>query len=171
MLRAAAVLLVVALPASAVGSPAPTRLVALLADRTLVVAELSRGAVLSTTSLGPPKPTVRFGGDLIDRSPDGRKIYVLVPGARLAVLDGSSLAVTRRVALPAGVAFRSLAVGPRSGRLYLSGNTKRSAEVDVLTPAGQLLRRAVLRPSDAWFVLASAIAADASALDVSSRGG
>jgi hypothetical protein len=170
----AAALLAALLAGAAPGAAAvstPARVLALLADRTLVVADAETGTVLSTTPLGPARPTVRFGGDLIGRSPDGRMIYVLVPGARLAVVEAASLRVTRRVALPSGVRFTSLAVGPRTGRLYLSGNTSRSAQVDVLSTEGTLLRRAVLRPSDAWLVLSSAIAPDESALYVSYHGG
>src|SRR5207248_2446692 len=58
-------------------------------------------------------------------SPDGERLFVLVPGApdQVVVVDVATIAVRATYPLAAdGSLFRSLVVGPATGRLYLFGN-------------------------------------------------
>lgn len=111
---------------------------ALLADNRLVAVRIADVAVVAERRLAPAPPVEavprRFPGHQLALSPDGRTLFVLAPGwsstpgtagepDRVAALDVATAWVTGTFVLPdVGGGYRSLAVGPKSGRLYLFGN-------------------------------------------------
>lgn len=164
------------MPAS--GARSVGSLYVLLTDNTLIRVSAS-GTVVTRTSLGrPPGGSPSFGG-LLARSRDGRTVYALVHGPRQhigAVVAGTT-GVRARIALPAGIVFRRLAVGERTGRLYLVGNTGPRNALDVhllvLSPAGRRLSLTRVRRAEGrdWYVNSVAVAPDESRLVVSYHGG
>ena len=114
---------------------------ALLVSNHLVAVRGPTGAVISDHALAAaPVPTWRaFRGYYVALSKDQKSLYVLAlsqPPARdeLAVVDVATTRVERRYVLTRGIVFRSLAVGPVSGRIYLFGNRARDVVVTVLDP-------------------------------------
>jgi hypothetical protein len=104
----------------------------------------------------------------------------------VAVVDIDKFEVRNRYPLPEGISFRSLAVGPRTGRLYLFGDRpgkmvesrigrlrERSAIVTVLDPDGeQMFESQTIRRADGhdWLVSWGALFPDESRLFVSYHG-
>jgi len=173
------------------GSPAapavaaPAVVFALLADNSLLAVRADTGALVASHALTPfPASTtlqLRFvGNHLLAPSRDGRTLYALAPsdprGAdHLAVVDTASAGVRARYALPPGVAFSALAVGPVSGRLYLFGapTHARGAFVAVVDPrTGRVLARWAVHRGDSgdWFVYQGTVAPDERALYLSYHG-
>ena len=111
---------------------------ALLADNRLIAVRTADGSVIAARRLAPPPPTAaaasRFARHLLALASDGRTLFALIPGwpaapgvsgqpDRLAVVARSTTRITATFPLPGeGGTYRSLAVGPQSGRLYLFGN-------------------------------------------------
>jgi len=105
-------------------SPTPT-VFALLADNRLLMVRLATGAVMARLRLGPPPVAAALAGYYLALSNDGRTVFALVPDAqrdRLCVIDPALVRVEVCHRLPAGLLFHSLAVGPKTGRLYLFGD-------------------------------------------------
>jgi hypothetical protein len=114
---------------------------ALLVSNHLVAVRGATGAAISDEALAPaPVPRWRaFRGYYLALSKDQESLYALVltqPPERdyLAVVDAATTHVERRYALAKGIVFRSLAIGPVSGRIYLFGNRRGDVVVTVLDP-------------------------------------
>lgn len=100
---------------------------ALLADNTLVEVSPEDGRLRGKLSLDAPLG-YPASGRYLEQSKDGKTLFVLVPrgspdgASELMAVDVVMGRVRDRYALEGGVVFRSLAVGPKTGRLYLFGN-------------------------------------------------
>lgn len=156
---------------------------ALLADRSLLELSADTGAVLARANLGPRSP-LAAGGRFLAPSRSGSTLYALVPPAPhtaqiVAMTDPATLRVRSRLELPRGVAFRALAVGPGTGRLYLFGNRpsgggSEDAVVAVLDSAdGAILSEATIRRAGGhdWWVYDAAVSPSERRLYVSYHGG
>jgi len=168
----------------AAATPPPV-VFALLADDRLLAVRADTGAVVASHALTPAPtyttPRLRLIGDhLLAPSRDGRTLYALAPsdppGAdHLAIVDMASARVRARYALPPGVAFSAMAVGPVSGRLYIFGAPTHAtgARVAVVDPhTGRVLARWTVHRGDTgdWFVYQGAVAPDERALYLSYHG-
>jgi hypothetical protein len=167
---------------------------ALLADGRLLVVRPD-GSLLAETRLAPPPPSGadRAVGHYLVLSSDGRFVLALVPGQpeapdQLAVVDARSGQAQMTVPLPDTTTFRGLALGPRTGRVYLFGNAGEvvrspgldppaprqvSVVVAVLDPAdGRIVRGWTVRPADGhdWRVYQGAVSPDERRLFVSYHG-
>jgi len=176
-------------PLAAAAAPppaaAPPVVVALLAGKPQRAVRAPTGAIVASHALTPALTGTifrfRFVGDhLLAPSRDGRTLYALAPSDppgvdHLAVVDTVSAGVRARYALPPGVAFSALAVGPVSGRLYLFGTPTHAtgALVAVADPrTGRVLARWAVHRGDTgdWFVYQGAVAPDERALYLSYHG-
>jgi len=153
-----------------------THLFALLADNRLLMADATSGAVLATRDLAPPPASVTATGHFLDFSGDGRRLFVLLPGAPglLAVLDAATAAVraTYRPDTP-GLAYSGLAVGPVSGQLYLFGERDGAAVVVRMDPdSGRVTATWTARPAEGrtWTVYQGAVTPDERTLYLSYHG-
>jgi hypothetical protein len=162
-----------ALPAAASIAAAPERAaLALLADGRLVRIGLTSGSV-RVRRVGPVRNTIQSGPSLAVE-PGRRTVYALLRSEIVAV-DARTLAVQRRLRLPAGATYRGLALGPVSGRLYVSGNravrvldratglAEEEATLTILDPrSSAILGRPVAREAAgrSWFVYWLALAPD-----------
>jgi hypothetical protein len=141
------------------------------------------GDVLSRVRLGP-RPEFASYGSLLGASPDADTVYALVRGPRQQIValhpDGS---VDARHALPSGATWRRLAVGPRTGRLYLAGDVEGTRKNDlgqvelgvrllVLSPEGERLSLTQIRQPEGrdWYTGWLTVAPDESSLLVSYHG-
>lgn len=155
---------------------APAATFALLADRTLLRLDPSATRVVGRRSLGAARPFASLPGDYLAARPSGGVYALVPPGGRdrqavLAVDDG--LRIVGRLRLPVGVTFRSITVGPLSGRLFALGERGGEAVAVVLDPiGGGILENRVVRGGDGrhWFVLAGAISGDERRVFVSYHG-
>lgn len=165
------------------GSDADERTLFILLTDNRLLRMSGEGEVLTRARLGPA-PAVSSYGSLLAAGSDRRAVYALVRGKRqqVAVIDRAG-AVLDRHDLPGGVTWRRLAVGPRTGRLYLAGNVagKRRNELGqvelgvrllVLSPVGERLaferiRRVAGRD---WYVDRLTVAGDESSLLVAYHG-
>jgi hypothetical protein len=159
-----------------------TLFVLLTDNRLLRVSE--DGELLTRTRLAPaPRGFPSYGG-LLAASPDRSTIYALVRGTRqeLASVDRDGV-VRERHRLPGAVTWRRLAVGPRSGRIFIAGNVagRRRNEVGdvelsvrllVLSPRGERLAFERIRRAAGhdWYVNSLTIAEDESSLLVTYHG-
>lgn len=134
--------------------------------------------MLSRTKLGrAPGDFPSFGG-LLASSPNGRTVYALVRGepAHIAAVVARTGRVRARMALPKGIAFRRLAIGPRTGRVYAIGNAGRrdalSAHLLILSPAGRRVSLTRVREAEGrdWYIHSIAVAPDETRLLVSYHG-
>ena len=132
------------------------------------------------------EPRAAAVGSFLALGRDGGRLFVLSPpgvdddtgGRSLAVLDPVTLRRLGSVALPDGLVVRSIQVGPRTGRLYVSGNsgavrTPGGASVCVGEPAASpRWRCAVLRRPGRlhWLVLDTSLSPDERRLVVSYHG-
>lgn len=139
--------------------------------------------MLGSVQLGPRSPLAAAVGDYLARSGDASRLFVLVPATRQSVqsvieLAPSTLKVERRYRLPTGILFRSLQIGPRSGRLYVVGNRGTARKIGppvmlVLDPdSGAVLGRLTVRPARGrqWYVLDAAVSSDEQYVAVSYHG-
>jgi hypothetical protein len=154
----------------------------LLTDNQLL--RVSRdGEVLTRARLGSAPRFSSYGGQLA-ASPDRRTVYALVRGQRqhVAAIDRDG-AVRKRHALPGKVTWRRLAVGPKTGRLYLAGNVpgrRRNQLGDVelgvrllvLSPDGDRLSQERIRDAQGrdWSVIWLTVAEDESSVIVAYHG-
>lgn len=162
----------------------------LLADNTLLKVSPSTGEVIVEVSLGPSYDRLSAGRYLA-QSRSGKTIFALVlrgkdGASQVAMIDASTARVQDRYSLPEGVVFRSLAVGPKTGRLYLFGNRpskksrgdtgdyrKESVVVAVLDPNnGRMLENQTVREANGkdWSVYQGEVSSDESQLFVSYHG-
>jgi len=171
------------LPTGTVKAVASTGLrgavVALLADNRLIAVRPTDGQVLVEQTLGAPPPALVGAGHYLAMSPDGKLLYVLpyaVAGTRSSVVEiaTATARVQASYLLPAsGMVYRSLAVGAKTGRIYLFGNRGSSVVITVLdahTGAARISWTA--RPADGhnWLVYQGAVSSDERQLLVSYHG-
>jgi hypothetical protein len=167
------------------GEPPPAQrpVFALLSDRLLLKVSATSGRPLGSVQLGPRSPAAEAVGEYLAPSADASSLFVLVPAtgrARQGVVEiaTATLAVRKRYRLPTGIAFRSVELGPRSGRLYLVGNIDSGRKVGppvlvVLDPGSQTaLDRRVVRPARGrqWYVFDAAVSTDERYMAVSYHG-
>jgi hypothetical protein len=101
---------------------------ALLADNRLLAVRARDGAVVAEHQLAPTPLPLMGTGHYLALSNDGRLLFVLTPGAldtapRVAVIEVATATVRATYSLsPEDGDYHNLAVGPRTGRLYLFGN-------------------------------------------------
>jgi DNA-binding beta-propeller fold protein YncE len=164
-------------------NPSPTpvpsltaaRVVSLLANNHLLVADVTTGAVLAELTLGEP-PALPSQIRAMAMSRDGHTLYALVRasgGARIALLDTTTLKLTTSIDLGGDLDYRGLAIGPRTGRLYLSANQRGDALVRVIDPSGaQPAQTWPARKSEGrdWYVYQGSVAPDETALYLSYHG-
>lgn len=166
-------------PATPSRLPAGSVLLALLADDRLVAVAPRTGAVVRQTVL--PAATAGQTGHLLAVDPTGRQAYALIPRQpaapdQLAVIETRTLSQPSTVPLDPGTHYRSLAVGERTGRLFLFGNrsdaTGESAWVSVLDADRRHVGSWMLRPANGhrWTVYSGSVAPDERHLAVSYHG-
>jgi hypothetical protein len=155
---------------------------AVLADRTLVQVSPTSRKLTVRRSLGPRSPLAGFGRFLA-LSGDSRQLFVLTPsapgkGQEVRILDRVSLRLIKRVPLEGRAVFRVIAVGSRTGLLYLFGNRPvgRGAEdavVALLDAEVGKLRTTIVRHAAGhdWWIFDGAVSPDESRLYVSYHGG
>jgi hypothetical protein len=155
---------------------------ALLADRTLVgISPTSRRIVLRK-SVGPGTPLADPGRFLV-LSNDGQSLLVLTPdtpgaGQQVTILARAGLRPVESFPLDRRIVFRAIAVGPRTGRLYLFGNRAagggaEDAVVAILDPNTGDTRTSTIRKADGydWWIFDAAVSADERRLYVAYHGG
>lgn len=155
----------------------------LLADGRLVRAAVPRGAI-RVRRLGALQRTIQ-SGPLLAFDARRRRVYALLRD-HVAVVDERKLEVERRIALPSGLVYRGLVVGPATGRLYVAANrtvrvvdrstglAEEDAVVLVLDPgAGSIVARWTAREAAgrSWYVYWLAITPDERSLVLSYHGG
>jgi hypothetical protein len=172
------------LPAAGSIAAAPERAaVALLADGRLVRIGLTTGSV-RVRRVGPVRRTIQ-SGPLLAVDPGRRAVYALLR-SEVVALDARTLVVVRRLRLPAGSTYRGLALGPVSGRLYVSGNravrvldqatglAEEEATLTILDPrSGEILGRPVAREAAgrSWYVYWLALTPDERFVALAYHGG
>lgn len=131
----------VAAPPGVGATPGGSIIYALLADNRLLAIRAGDGAVVAEHPLATAPAPATDAGRYLALSPDGAHLVVLTLGApeqgqRIVLIDAAtgSLRATHSLTV-AGVVFRGLAVGPRTGQVYLFGGRQEGAEAYPL-PAG-----------------------------------
>lgn len=153
-----------------------TRVFSLLTNNHLVVADINTGKVLAELTLGgAPAPQSQMRATAI--SPERHMLYAVVGEAsgraRIAVIDTTTLSLTTSIDLGADFEYRGLALGPRTGRLYLFANQHGDAVVQVIDPSGtQPPQTWPGRKSESrtWYIYQGAVSSDESALYLSYHG-
>jgi hypothetical protein len=156
-------------------------ILALLADGRLLAVDRDGGRVIAEAQLFDlPSGLEHAPGHYLALGRDGTRLFVLLAnnadpsgGSRLAAVDPATLRVLApNLLAESDVAYRSLAVGPSTGRLYLFGNRGRDAVVAVHDPDGRPLVEWPLRGSDGheWSVYQGAVDAAERRLYVSYHG-
>ena len=169
-----------ALPAAASSppgrEPSSPRVFSLLANDHLVVADITSGAVLAELTLGAPASLIS-GMHGMAMSRDSRTLFVLVNEANghglIVAVDVAALKVTATFDPGPGLEYRGLAVGPRTGRLFLFADQGGDALVRVVDPTGgQATQTWPARASGgrSWLIYQGAVASDESALYISYHG-
>jgi hypothetical protein len=165
-----------AIASTAPASPATARVFTLLANNHLLVADITTGAVLAELTLAaPPPPVAQIRALAIAK--ETHTLYALVTEAagraRVAAVDTTTLSLTTSIDPGGELVYHGLAIGPRSGRLYLFANRAGDAIVRVIDPTGARPPETwPARPSDGrnWVIYQGAIASDESALFLSYHG-
>ncbi len=113
--------LAVAAAAGAQRAPAPTLVYAYLDDNTVVRTDPQLAGWVRVR-LGPPSRELASTGTLLAVSRDRRFVWALDREGNRLVRLTRDLAIRQVVALPQGWSPRALAVGPRSGDVYVAYN-------------------------------------------------
>lgn len=169
---------------------------ALLSNNDLLEISPENGRLVEhKVSLRPSYAGRVFPGQHLALSNDGRTLFVLAlnellgGSSRLIAVDAATLKPEKGYSLPEGIAVRSLAVGPKTGKIYLLGNRQgkkfrcaddatcrtQDAVVSVLDPStsrmlqSETVRRAEGRIRD-WLVFSGAVSPDERRLFVSYHG-
>jgi hypothetical protein len=173
----------------------PVTIFALLANSHLLVMDGRSGHIRRDLALAPsPVDTNLLGtGQYLARSPDGHQLVVLVPVdihgmSEVTIVDLISLTVRAQYHLPRGLVLSSLAVGAKTGHLYLFGNRRdrsdtrfgsaeggvgEAAVVLVLDPLhGTVLADWTARPTAGrdWYVLQGLVSLDEHRIFISYHG-
>jgi DNA-binding beta-propeller fold protein YncE len=143
---------------------------ALLADNRLIAVRTHDGTIVQDHRLAPPPSSSdRLLGHYMARSKDGSYLFVLIASEDtkanlVAVVTLATNTVEATYTLPDdGLIFRSLAVGPVTGQVYLFGNRGKDAVVSTLDPhTGTTVATWTARTSDGydWLVYQGAISQD-----------
>jgi hypothetical protein len=163
-------------PSGTIAASNNARVFSLLANNHLLVADIMSGAVLVELTLAAPAPVPSgVHGMALDR--DGRTLFVLVTGANeratIATVDTATLQVAATLDPGASLEYHGLAIGPRTGRLYLFANHGGDAVVRILDPVGRQEPQTWLAHASGgrtWRVYQGAVTADESALYLSYHG-
>lgn len=160
---------------------------ALLSDNSVIQIWLGVEAKTRRRVLAPPSPNP-VPGHYFAASKQGHSLFVLTSGggsrsATLFALDPITLRTKDRYTLPAGVEFRSLAVGPKTGDLYLFGNRagsrlnevgypEQDVIVGVINPQDEALTVTTVRSARGrdWLVYRGVVSADERRLFISYHG-
>lgn len=148
----------------------PAAVYAYLADNTIVRTDEQFG-VWRITRIAPKAAVQGGAGHSLAFSADGRTLWALsVTGQRLVALAPLTLAIRRSIAFPPTEVPRALAVGPRTGRLYVAYTVERpvpkrrdqpkDARLRILDPSGtRRLADTLVRPAGrrSWWVYALAV--------------
>ena len=178
-------------PATVARSSDEDAVFALLANNSLIKVAPESDRPESQISLGPPFE-YPSAGHYLAQSKDASTLFALTPRgsngmSEIAVIDVVTSRVEDLYPLEAGIIFRSLAVGPKSGHLYLFGNrpgkeiacpdveTCREQDVVVIVldaDSGRVLENQTVREAEgkAWTVYQSAVSSDERRLFVSYHG-
>jgi hypothetical protein len=159
-----------------ISSSIATRAFSLLTNNHLLVADLNTAAVLAELTLGGPSaPQSQMRAMAV--SPDGHTLYAVVSEAggraRIAVIDTATLRLTTSIDLGSEFVYRGLAMGPRTGRLYLFANQSGDAVVQVIDPsAAQSPQTWPARKAEGrtWFIYQGAVSPDETTLYLSYHG-
>lgn len=161
---------------TAAPQPGTTRAFSLLANNHLAVVDIVSGTTLAELTLGPP-PTSPSETHAMALSRDGKQLFAIVSDgggrAEVAAIDTTAVKVTATFDPGAGPQYRALAVGPRTGWIYLFANRGGDAVVRILDPAGQRpVQEWVARPGNgrSWLIYEGGVASDESALFISYHG-
>lgn len=136
-------------------SPLPHLAFALLLNNHLAEIRTDTGQVMADTVLSsqPVPPSLRFYGHYLSLTSNGQTLYAIVLGdprraSHLAIIDAATGTVRSRVVLPRGMVFHGVAVGPRTGQVYLFGNRGGDAFIALLNPStGRVVRSTTVRRS------------------------
>lgn len=148
----------------------------LLADNRLVALLPGRTTVEHRLGTTPRVPSV---GRYMELAADGETLFVLAPGspgrpAHVAVIDARTARLRALITVQdADTTYRSLAVGRRSGKLYIFGNRARDAIVRVIDPgSGAIEDEWLARRSGGrdWYVYQGAVTHDETAMYISYHG-
>ena len=176
-------------------SPAPSSrptVVALLADNQLVTLSADAAKIVQALRLGPAPGFAQTQGRFMALTQaSSSRAVVLVPGVgpggdHLVFIDLTTLRIAaQRNAPDDNVSYRSLAVGAKTGRIYLFGNravgpdagpahgSPSDAIVTVLDPIGEsTISSWTVRPSAGfnWYIFRGAVSADERQLFISYHG-
>jgi hypothetical protein len=153
----------------------------LLADNQLLKVALPGGVVVARQRLGRPSPDAT-GSHVMALDSDGRMVHIVVSDgparhSRVVAVDAATLRVRARHPLEAGSVYRSIAIGPRTGHLYLFGNQPSAAGSSVIVvrleaTTGKAVRRWSLRRTDKrdWRVYQGVVSADEQQVAISYHG-
>lgn len=145
---------------------------ALLADGRLIAVNLERGTIVAEHDLSP-RTVINTTRHLIGRTKNGKKLFVLLPGpqGRVIAVDTTTGRIST-IFESNDRAFRSLAVGPTTGRIYLFGNDGPTILISVLDPEGKPLSTwKMIKPEGFdWAVYQGATSVDERRLFVSYHG-
>jgi len=161
---------------STVVAPRESRAFSLLANNHLLVADIASGVILADLTLAASAAPISEEHAMAI-GPDARTLFALVSDASgratVAAIDTKTLKVAATFDPGTGLQFRGLAVGPRTGWLYLFANRGGDAVVRVVDPVGGQATQTWLARASAgrtWLVYQGAVASDETALYVSYHG-
>jgi DNA-binding beta-propeller fold protein YncE len=156
--------------------PSAARAFSLLANNHLLVVDIVSGATLAELTLAPrgsPISEVHSMG----LSGDRKQLFALASDdagrAVVAAIDTTALKISATWDPGGGPDYRGLAVGPRTGRLYLFANRGAEPTVRVLDPSGQQpIQEWQARPANGrtWLIYQGSVAPDESAMFISYHG-
>jgi len=172
--------------ADAGASDGSEQVLTLLRDGRLLAISAATGEVTAGIRTGSRAEAAEARRSLA-LSADGRTLAVLSPFGTgrqsIFVVDPQGLRVTARIALPRTTAYQDIAIGPRSGRLYVFGiapaprkgrDESAAPTVTVVDPASRKVvrsRSVRARAGHYWYIFDALISADESYALTSYHGG
>jgi DNA-binding beta-propeller fold protein YncE len=125
----------------------------LLGDGHLLVASLEDGSIIADLDLVRSPRVEMTYRHVIALAPDRGAVYVLVQDAGLrawiVAVDPATHQILRTLEVGTGADYRGLAVGARSGSLFVFGNEDGAASIWIVDPSGlRPVRRAAARSAD-----------------------
>jgi hypothetical protein len=154
-------------------------IVALLANYRLLAVRATDGKVVASEAVAPSPSQLTGAGHYLAVSLDDKLLYVLTSPlanspSRVVVMDGATATVRASYPVPEpDSVFRSLALGPQTGLLYLFGNRGNSVIISVFDPRKGTVRtswRAREAAGHNWYVYQGAVSPDERHLLVSYHG-
>ena len=112
---------------SSVLAAAGDKVFALRADNILLAFGTSGDSPTELPLASPPPSESIYGARVISTSLDQRILFVLISAdaqsqQSVAVVDADRMKLLKAYPLEGGVKFRGIAIGKRTGRIYISGN-------------------------------------------------